>query len=441
MTGDIGYPQIKRLYECLYTDPDFIEKLQNDPRGFARKLKLGSDPARILDTAEKIKTLSGNENPFIFYYGERMQKVSEEITKKTGPDCFFDKRLYELGRTVKNRMSVSSFRIRLHPNVRYYPVMFELTQGCSQHCPFCGFDAKDLSGVFSYNSKNSVQWKQILGIIRDVVGPAAGMGICYFATEPFDNPDYEQFINDFRDVFGRTPQTTTALGLKDPQRLRRFISTVSSHDMYCGAVRISVRSLEEFYRVMSEYSPEELADIEIIANNPESSSQYSASGRKYGREEGCADYSICCLAGLRVNMASGTVCFEEPEMPDEDHPTGERIYETLSFSDASSFEKAVRYLSDRYAFDGIKDNDTLYFDRCVKVEINGNEVLLSGDGVRLHMTGNNLFIDAVRLIKDEKLSAAELAEGLNVSGFVKDILFEKLVRIYKKGYLRILPEG
>ncbi len=57
------------------------------------------------------------------------------------------------------------------------------------------------------------------------------------------------------------------------------------------------------------------------------------------------------------------------------------------------------------------------------------------------MTGNNLFIDAVRLIKDEKLSAAELAEGLNVSGFVKDILFEKLVRIYKKGYLRILPEG
>ena len=56
-----------------------------------------------------------------------------------------------------------------------------------------------------------------------IVGDAAGRGLCYYATEPLDNPDYECFLVDFHAEFGRVPQTTTAAATRDIERTRRLL--------------------------------------------------------------------------------------------------------------------------------------------------------------------------------------------------------------------------
>ncbi|MBR5376159.1 MAG: hypothetical protein IK139_02660, partial [Lachnospiraceae bacterium] len=184
MSESIGYPVIKRLYECLYTDPDFFNKLSEDPLSMSEKTGIKEDPEEVLRTAERIKDTKGEENPYYVLYRERLETVNRELMEGLSESQYEDRRLYVHGRTTSSRMAVSTARIRLHPNIRYYPVMFELTEGCSQNCPFCALDTKPLSKIFLYTKENSVLWREILGIIKKAVGPAAGMGVCYFATEP-----------------------------------------------------------------------------------------------------------------------------------------------------------------------------------------------------------------------------------------------------------------
>ncbi len=438
MSDMIGYPEVKRLCECLYSDPDFIDKLSKEPALMSEKIRIDAEPDEVLKTAENIRENKGKDNPYSSVYRKKQERARKGIVEGLSKERFSSRVLHDYGDIVRNRMMVSSFLIRSHPNIWYYPVIFELTEGCSQHCPFCALDAGKLSKIFLYTKENSVLWREVLGIIKKVVGPASDMGICYFATEPLDNPDYELFIRDYKEELGRLPQTTTALSLKDPERIRRLILGTDSEDLDRGAVRFSIRTLDEFYRVMSEYSPDELADIDLISNNPESGSLYSASGRRFGQDGGF-DYSIACIAGLRVNMASKTVCFEEADMPDEDRPTGERIYETLFFEDGASFEKAVLYLIETYARDGIRNGDLLKFDRCVDVKISGNEASLEGNGVRLVLTGNYQFMEVLRMLKDEELTMDMIGERLKAPDLVKNSLLEKLDRIYRKGYLRCIP--
>ena len=77
---------------------------------------------------------------------------------------------------------------------------FELADGCSGNCLFCCLlDAKSLSAYFCYTPKNQLLWQEILHNTREVLGEIAGSSICYFGTEPFDNPDYEKFITDLGD--------------------------------------------------------------------------------------------------------------------------------------------------------------------------------------------------------------------------------------------------
>ena len=84
----------------------------------------------------------------------------------------------------------------------------------------------------------------------------------YSGTDPFDNPQYERFIEDFAAVNGYLPYTSTALAVRDPERTRRLLAVSGPNQL-----RFSVLSLGMLTRIHAEFAPEELLLVEIGPRN------------------------------------------------------------------------------------------------------------------------------------------------------------------------------
>ena len=431
---------IKRLYECTSVDPDFARDLASDTRTMLERIRVDIEADEAMELIGKMSIADRSENPYFGIYLPKAKRIGEETDRRLERDKYVSRDMYEVGRITRNRMCVENRLIRLHNNIRYFPIVFDLARGCSVGCPFCGFDAPGLSGLFRYTDENAALWKGVLHAAKVIIGEAAVTGACYFATEPFDNPDYELFIKDYHDILGHIPQTTTAVAERDPERLKSFISSMEKSELENAAIRISIRTKEQFYKIMSEFSPEELEETELLPNNPESVNRYSLSGR--ARQDGAdgVGYSISCLAGLRVNMTEKSIVYEEPEIPCDDFPTGERIYDKVYFTDERSFKEAANRLMGECASAEIRNDDVLLLSHGVSVKTDGNKAVFTGDASELTMTGDNMFIKSVSMLTSNGISLTEIGDRLGVSGFVLEMICGKMQMIHKGGYLRRIPE-
>lgn len=90
-------------------------------------------------------------------------------------------------------------------------------------CWFCGVGAEKLTGWSHYIPENAKLWQDTLDVCRDVIGDTVCNGFCYWASDPLDNPDYPKFIEDFRNTYGRYPQTTTAIPLRNEEITRQAL--------------------------------------------------------------------------------------------------------------------------------------------------------------------------------------------------------------------------
>lgn len=157
------------------------------------------------------------------------------------------------------------------------PLAFELTHGCSVGCWFCALDAPKLNAVFTRSDENAALWRGVLEAVRDVIGPAAKWGSSYWATDPFDNDDYELLCQDFHEILGMYPQTTTSLALKSPDRVRALLR--DSFAKGCTVNRFSVHTPAQLKRIHQTFTAEELAWTELILQNKESDSIKARAGK------------------------------------------------------------------------------------------------------------------------------------------------------------------
>ena len=193
---------------------------------------------------------------------------------------------------------------------------------------------------------------------------------------------------------------------------------------------------------MAEYTPEELADVELLLNNVESGTIYSDSGRARGldlppgKRRLC--YSISCVAGFCVNMARRCVAFMEPELPGDACPTGVRIHAEKCFADAGEYRRILRDFSARYARDTLPEDAPLRLNPWVTVEELENVMVFHGDGVSLRLGGNIHFRGAVRRLMEGAADLPEIFRELGIGPFVGAGVRQKLELLYQKGYLRLL---
>ena len=274
-------------------------------------------------------------------------------------------------------------------------VAVELTKGCSVGCWFCAFSPDKLSAAFAYTEEHRALWLDVLDALRVRLGPAAASIFLYWASDPFDNPDYERFCLDVHERLGVFPPTTTALALKDPARTRRFLELSQARGVWLN--RFSVLSLKMLDRVHAEFTPAELAHVECLAVNKESSFSFGNAGRfreralaqpellaEQRRKVGFAPWfaadraydgveaypmdSISCVNGFLLNMVDRTVKLISPCVADDRRPLGYETYAERSFGDAAELGAALDDAIARHMTVGLADGVRVRFYPWVRYE-------------------------------------------------------------------------
>ena len=441
---DAEYARFKRAADFFRVDPDFRQHALEDPALALKDLSLTlDDPALVLRGVKAIAAgcaVDEAENPYVAEYMRRNRAVSDFVAFSHRREAFSRDEFFRFAETTRNRCRMESCLIRRHDNIRYFPLCFELSLGCSVQCPFCGLAAPRWQADFRYTPENAALWQAVLQSSLELLGPIAGTAPCYLATEPLDNPDYERFLEDFFRVTGQLPQTTTAIAERDTERVRRLMRLIGKDRLRLqAALRFSIRTKAQFFRIAEAFSPEELADVELLHNNPESLNLYAASGRARsggsGKPSGPA-YSICCIAGVRVNMAERSIRFLEPELPDSDFPLGVRVRETLYFDDAADFQKKLAHLMNIWAVSLLPADRPLALNRnCRAVPTEGAIVFL-GDGTGYRITGNPYTLRTLELL-EKGLTMEQIQREIRLPAARREAFFSLTNQLFIRGYLRL----
>lgn len=236
------------------------------------------------------------------------------------------------------------------------PICFELSRGCSVGCWFCGLQAPQLKAVFPHTRQNKKLWYDVLQISHDLLGTAATNASLYWATEPFDNPDYELFCLDFHAVFGVFPQTTTALALADIKRTRSFIRLSQKNG--CKLNRFSVNSIEDLHSLHEHYSAFELAQVELVLQNRGSLQNKARSGRLLtSRSDNLQTETISCCTGFLVNMVRKRVYLISPCPASAKYPKGYITFAEGAFQSADEFSALLQEMMDSHMANSFSSSD------------------------------------------------------------------------------------
>ena len=342
---------LKRVFELWGLDSRFREAYLSDPDHALEATGLEVDPRAVsLLLLREAPDSEGEEPPesLVWYEDFAMKRYLSNSTTcvRNAPEDprFRDWRERQVQRCDREIPLTARYMVHL-------PVAFELSAGCSVGCPFCALSAGSLEGVFRHTEHNTALWRDVLARLHEVVGDAAGGGTCYYATEPLDNPDYELFLADFLDEFGRVPQTTTAAARRDIERTRTLLRW--GQKAYPHFDRLSVLSEHDLAVLLEAFSPEELLYTDLLPQfegapfyNP------TKAGRHLGANDG-ANGTVACVSGFVVNMVERSVRLVTPVTADNDHPTGELVYEKTSFIDSADLERIVRDMIARHMHETI----------------------------------------------------------------------------------------
>ena len=352
--------EFKRLDDLWRLDAAFREAYRLDPEKTLADTGLSIEPEAfrlyrnrdelenlLCDIREGRRGADALPESLLLYYRalwERVQKHKQMQEVRLVPDeprmqtwrARQDRRLrLQLGRGTADSM--------IKP-----PVAFELSDGCSVGCPFCGIAAKGLRGIFRYTGENAAMWRETLSRIHALMGDAAGYGICYYATEPLDNPDYEMFLEDWYREFGFVPLTTTAASTRDLERMRALLrfNDEKGHYFY----RLSILSPAMRDTLLAAFTPEELLRAILLPQFPEAPGNiFTKAGRNRDQDrKDAVGSTISCVNGFVVNMQEKTVRLETPFVSDKDHPTGEWFLEKCAFTTAEDLETQMRRMIARY---------------------------------------------------------------------------------------------
>jgi radical SAM family RiPP maturation amino acid epimerase len=240
-------------------------------------------------------------------------------------------------------------------------IAFELSDGCSVGCWFCGISARAFRGYWPYEP-NQQTWRMILAKTVEFLGAGAATGFCYWATDPSDNPDYPDFILDFYKATGSMPQTTTAAPLKNVDLTRRVMAL---YDRYRTVTnRFSILNRRYLQRVHETFSPDELLGVELVIQVPDSHGAKSMAGRameKTGKkkERLLPDSTIACVSGFLVNLPLGRVQVVTPTRATPEVPNGYYILGERFFQTPDEYATALRELGAEHFVADLKANDRL----------------------------------------------------------------------------------
>jgi radical SAM family RiPP maturation amino acid epimerase len=362
----------KRFLERWIADPQFRQELAVDPQqaASARGLAVDPDEIRILwddeykqrlypeDLApEERARLALAEPPAARDFINLVRENNESRDRMRAESDPSDPR-FRAWRRRQIKRSQTEFRVAYDHNTPHVLAAIELNKGCSVGCWFCGVSAPRLDSQFLHTPENSRLFKEVLAVLGTVMGPTAGgHSFLYWATDPFDNPDYEKFCIAFHEVFGHFPVLTTSQPLKNVERTRQVLAL--SRAMNATRLRFSILSIGLLNRMHAEFTAEELADVDLIPLNQGSLLQKSSTGRareRYLRQaakggpgpEAYRDQTISCVSGFLLNMIERSVKLISPCSSSDRWPLGYYLFAEATFRDAADLADTIETMIQRH---------------------------------------------------------------------------------------------
>ena len=441
---------IKRFLELASGDRKFRDSIKNNPRK-------ADDIARSRGLSIELKKFSCKFNtetesddkdpelPLALLWSEWIKdilKFRSQLTKdgfsKVADARFNAWRRRQIERT-NSEMGMARGDAITHP-----VFSFELSKGCSVGCWFCGLGAKPFKGHFQRNPRNVSLWKNVLQTAADLFGSAAQTSFCYWATEPFDNPNYLDFIQDYKDVVGVLPQTTSAVPTRDLVWTRRLMNMVNSGNALTSRFSIiNSRVLGELHRL---FSPEELLRYELLMQLKESSYGKARAGKTFKKENppekkdaglqvAPAPSSIACVSGYLVNMMDRSIKLVTPCHASDKWPLGFRVHDQGRFNDAREFGDFITGSISKHMPADIPLDAPISFRKDLKYERVENGFTLSNNCSVHSMKGNPFVSQLGDLVASGDQSVNEIIGILIEKG--DDIFAVKanLNDLYEKGLL------
>lgn len=354
--------QLKRFAEYYLNDPDFRESYKKNKQAAIDKYRIQVDvkTADILLDPEFYSKYSENPEALPLeikqFYAFFLEKVNwRNFIQNVA--CVPENPALKKWRQRQVNRCWGEFST-CNADFIHVPLVFELSLGCSVGCSFCALSSQPLKKVFKATPENISLWREVLEISKNIIGPAAGEGVCYCASEPLDNPDYEILAGIYREILGKTPQITTAVAMRNPERTKNIL--IDSLNGYPIIHRFSILNLETFRAVCDYFTAEELLYVELLPRYEGSLSTAIANAGR-SRENGLAVNSennlantISCASGFIVNMAEKSIRLTTPCNADDEHPTGEIIIGKYYFDTAEDFKALMLKM--------ITENMPLYLD-------------------------------------------------------------------------------
>jgi len=318
----------------------------------------------------------------------------------------------------------------------------ELSKGCSVGCWFCGVDAPRLEDHFHHTPENARFFRGMMEVLVDLVGAkAASAHFLYWASDPLDNPDYEKYCKEYRDVVGVYPLTTTALALKNPERTHNLLRMLMEDET--GVHRFSILTLKLLNRVHQEFTAEELARVELVLLNPESVVVKANAGRfrtKAARKpellahevskmplqpevldewDGYAGPgTIACVSGLLLNLVDRTVKLITPCKANDRWPLGYIVFGEGKFQTPAELRSVVESMIESCMATQITVSETIRFRPDLTMEMSGDgfSVFTPFKGAKFGGNGSTAYFQDL---------GALVAEGTHSAGAIADHLLER----------------
>lgn len=436
------WADFKRLLELCFGNPLFRQEFVKEPETWLAGRQLNLHVSAAL---EALLALEGHcpaeGNPYLQMYEEIIREVHETYERAVSPERIANPRFLAWYRRQVNRCRFQSMINRKKKGLFYIPVAFELSEGCSMGCPFCCLAAGKLKSIAPYTEENRELWRGLLGRTQELTGGIVDVGVCYFATEPFDNPEYEKFLMDFHEMFGRYPQTTTAAAVRHIPRMKAFLKFLGGESLRQAGLRFSVISLEQMEEIHRVFSPKELEYIELLLNNPESVYAYSKSGRAISLSETCGgktflDNASCiCICGFVVNLASRSIRLAAPHPPDAEHPLGMKVYEERTFTGVEDYVRIWKEMTKRWMTETMPEDSPLYPGAGLTWNREGAQLVVRGDGISRRISLSEKEHRCFALVLEENLSLQELYSREGMTEFERQRLKWKLEVLYDGGCL------
>lgn len=338
---------IKRLLEYITLEPGFYDKYLKDPYATIKEVGLDVDPDSI-----NFEYVGEGCNRYMVAKtpGSDAEKYANFVNKKIDMREDLKKECIPSNPAIKKWRDRQVGRCNMELGAKVIGIIhstftLELSDGCSVGCEFCGLNAGKLKSVCRYTEENAQLFRGILTAAKETIGDAAGCGTMYFASEPLDNPDYELFLKDYREILGRLPQITTATAMRHTDRMHKLLEELNEYGDHI--YRFSVLSLDMFHEIVKEFTPEELVLVELLPQYTEAPSNHFSKVGRNASDDGDGD-TISCVSGFVVNMSRKELRLVTPTAADAEHPTGEHILYRGNFTDIESFREMLNMCVRKY---------------------------------------------------------------------------------------------